>query len=263
MQKSKRMQKFKRAFPPTCAILGLLALWQGVVMLGIVPNYLVPSPYQVFFALIRDASLLASHTVVTLEEALMGLAIGVAAGFVIAVAMDRFEWLYHALSPLITVSQTIPVIAIAPLLVLWMGFGILPKVVLVAISTFFPVTVALISAFRSIDPDVIDLMRTMGASRVQIFRHAKLPAAARQFFSGLQISVTYAVIGAVIAEWLGGDAGLGVYMTRVRKAFAYDRMFAAIVVVSALSLLLMRLVSLLKGRLMPWDTQSRNEVKGE
>ena len=154
-------------------------------------------------------------------------------------------------------------VAIAPLLVLWMGFGILPKVGLVAISTFFPVTVALISAFRSVDSDVIDLMRTMGAHRVQIFRHVKLPAAARQFFSGLQISVTYAVIGAVIAEWLGGDMGLGVYMTRGRKAFAYDRMFAAIVVVSALSLLLMWLVGLLKTQLMPWDKQSKNKVKGE
>ena len=253
------MTRLKRALLPTLTIMVLLVLWQIVVVLNIVPNYLVPSPYQVFLALIRDAGLLASHTLVTLEESLLGLAIGVAAGFVIAVVMDRFEGLYHAFSPLITVSQTIPVVAIAPLLVLWMGFGILPKVVLVAISTFFPVTVALISAFRSVDSDVIDLMRTMGAHRVQIFRHVKLPAAARQFFSGLQISV----IGAVIAEWLGGDMGLGVYMTRVRKAFAYDRMFAAIVVVSALSLLLMWLVGLLKTQLMPWDKQSKNKVKGE
>ena len=257
------MTKLERVLLPALTIVVLLVLWQIVVVLNIVPNYLVPSPYQVFLALIRDAALLASHTLVTLEESLLGLAIGVVIGFVIAVLMDRFEGLYHAFSPLITVSQTIPVVAIAPLLVLWMGFGILPKVVLVAISTFFPVTVALISAFRSVDSDVIDLMRTMGARRVQIFRHVKLPAAARQFFSGLQISVTYAVIGAVIAEWLGGDMGLGVYMTRVRKAFAYDRMFAAIVVVSALSLLLMWLVGLLKTQLMPWDKQSKNKVKGE
>ena len=253
------MTKLKRVLLPALTIVVLLVLWQIVVVLNIVPNYLVPSPYQVFLALMRDAALLASHTLVTLEESLLGLAIGVVIGFVIAVLMDRFD----AFSPLITVSQTIPVVAIAPLLVLWMGFGILPKVVLVAISTFFPVTVALISAFRSVDSDVIDLMRTMGAHRVQIFRHVKLPAAVRQFFSGLQISVTYAVIGAVIAEWLGGDMGLGVYMTRVRKAFAYDRMFAAIVVVSALSLLLMWLVGLLKTQFMPWDKQSKNKVKGE
>ena len=255
------MTRLKQALLPTLTVAILLIIWQIAVMANIIPNYLVPSPYQVFFALVKDAPLLALHTWVTLEEALLGLAIGVALGFVIAVMMDLFEWLYHAFSPLITVSQTIPVVAIAPLSVLWMGFGILPKVVLVAISTFFPVTVALISAFRSIDPDVIDLMKTMGANRTQIFRHAKLPAAARQFFSGLQISVTYAVIGAVIAEWLGGDSGLGVYMTRVRKAFAYDRMFAAIVVVSALSLLLMWLVNRLKRQLMPWDKPIKNEVE--
>ena len=150
--------------------------------------------------------------------------------------MDRFEGLYLALEPLMTISQTIPTIAIAPLLVLWFGYGLAPKVVLIVLTTFFPVTVSLVQGLRSVDPDMIDLMRTMGASRWQIFWYAKLPAAADQFFSGLKISATYAIVGAVIAEWLGGFSGLGVYMTRVRKSFSYDKMFASIIVVSALSL---------------------------
>ena len=131
--------------------------------------------------------------------------------------MDRFEIVYLAFSPLITVSQTVPTVAIAPLLVLWLGYGLAPKVVLVVLTTFFPITVSLVSGFRSVDPDLIDLMRTMNATSAQIFWQVKIPAAAEQFFSGLKISATYAIVGAVIAEWLGGFSGLGVYMTRLNQ----------------------------------------------
>ena len=198
------------------------------------------------------------YQLTTLAEAAVGLAAGVALGFVFAVLMDRFEAFYLAFEPLMTISQTIPTVAIAPLLVLWLGYGALPKVVLVVVSTFFPITVSLASGFRSVDPDVVDLMRTMNASRWQVFWYAKLPAAADQFFSGLKISATYAIVGAVIAEWLGGNAGLGVYMTRVRKSFSYDRMFASIIIISVLSLGLMKLVELLQRACMPWKRAERN-----
>ncbi len=248
----------RRVLTPLLTIVALLALWQAVVVVGIVPNFLLPTPVQVVQALVEDAALLASHCVTTLAEAAAGLAAGVALGFVFAVLMDRFEGFYLAFEPLMTISQTIPTVAIAPLLVLWLGYGALPKVVLVIISTFFPITVSLASGFRSVDPDVIDLMRTMNASRWQIFWYAKLPAAADQFFSGLKISATYAIVGAVIAEWLGGNEGLGVYMTRVRKSFSYDRMFASIIVISALSLGLMKLVELAQRACMPWKRAERN-----
>lgn len=248
----------RRVLTPLLTIVALLALWQAVVVVGIVPNFLLPTPVQVVQALVEDAALLASHCVTTLAEAAAGLAAGVALGFVFAVLMDRFESFYLAFEPLMTISQTIPIVAIAPLLVLWLGYGALPKVVLVIISTFFPITVSLASGFRSVDPDVVDLMRTMNASRWQIFWYAKLPAAADQFFSGLKISATYAIVGAVIAEWLGGNEGLGVYMTRVRKSFSYDRMFSAIIVISALSLGLMKLVELAQRACMPWKRAERN-----
>ena len=248
----------RRILTPLLTVAALLALWQAVVVVGLVPNFLLPTPVQVVQSLVGDVSLLASHCVTTLAEAAAGLAAGVALGFVFAVLMDRFEGFYLAFEPLMTISQTIPTVAIAPLLVLWLGYGALPKVVLVIISTFFPITVSLASGFRSVDPDVIDLMRTMNASRWQIFWYAKLPAAAEQFFSGLKISATYAIVGAVIAEWLGGNEGLGVYMTRVRKSFSYDRMFAAIIVISALSLGLMKLVELAQRACMPWKRAERN-----
>ena len=244
---------------PTLTVVGVLVLWQAVCSLGLVPTFMLPSPVDVIGALVKDAQLLAGHAVVTIEEAVLGLALGIAVGFAVAVLMDRFEVVYRALDPLITISQTIPTVAIAPLLVLWFGYDLLPKVLLVVLTTFFPVTVALASGFRSVDPDVIDLMRTMNASRRQVFWYAKLPAAASQFFAGLRISATYAVVGAVVAEWLGGFSGLGVYMTRVRKSYSYDKMFAVILLISALSLLLMGIVSLLQRACMPWERAERKQ----
>ncbi len=244
---------------PALTVVGVLVLWQAVCSLGLVPTFMLPSPVDVIGALVKDAQLLAGHAVVTIEEAVLGLALGVAVGFAVAVLMDRFEVVYRALDPLITISQTIPTVAIAPLLVLWFGYDLLPKVLLVVLTTFFPITVALASGFRSVDPDVIDLMRTMNASRRQVFWYAKLPAAASQFFAGLRISATYAVVGAVVAEWLGGFSGLGVYMTRVRKSYSYDKMFAVILLISALSLLLMGIVSLLQRACMPWERAERKQ----
>ena len=249
----------KKVVAPACAVVALLAVWQGACSLGLVPNFMLPSPVQVVTALVADFPLLLSHMWTTLSEAALGLAIGVAVGFVFAVLMDKFETFYLAFDPLLTVSQTIPTVAIAPLLVLWFGYGLMPKVLLVVLTTFFPVTVALASGFRSVDPDQVDLLRTMNATEWQIFRYAKLPAAMEQFFSGLRISATYAIVGAVISEWLGGFTGLGVYMTRVRKSFAYDRMFAVIIITSALSLALMKGVDVLERICMPWKKTEGND----
>ena len=245
----------RRIAVPAITVAVLLVAWEIVVRAGMVPNFLLPSPTQVVAALVGDSALLASHAGTTLVESALGLVIGVAVGFVAAVLMDRFETIYLALDPLITISQTIPTVAIAPLLVLWFGYGLAPKVILIVLTTFFPVAVSLASGFRSTDPDMIDLMRTMGASDLQIFLQVKLPGSLEQFFSGLRISATYAIVGAVISEWLGGFSGLGVYMTRVRKSFAYDRMFAVIILISVLSLALMRLVDLLERVSMPWKQE--------
>lgn len=247
----------KRKVIPIVAVLVLLAVWEFVCRFGLVPAFMLPSPTQVVAALVNDAPLIWEHTLTTLAEAAIGLAGGVALGFVVAVLMDRFETLYLAFQPIITVSQTIPTIAIAPLMVLWFGYGLLPKILLIMLTTFFPVAVSLVSGFRSVDPDQLDLMRLMHASSWQVFRYVKLPAAAEPFFSGLKISATYAIVGAVIAEWLGGFSGLGVYMTRVRKSFSYDKMFASILVISVLSLALLGLVGLLERACLPWKREEK------
>lgn len=234
-------------------VLCLLLAWQAVCSAGLVPPFMLPSPVSVAQALVTDWPLLASHAATSLAEAGLGLGAGMALGFVVALAMDRFELLYRAFYPIVVLTQTIPTVAIAPLLVLWFGYGMLPKVVLIVVTTFFPITVGLLEGLRSVDPDEIDLMRAMGASRWQIMRHAKLPAALPQLFGGLKISAAYAIVGAVIAEWLGGFSGLGVYMTRVRKAYSFDKMFAVIFLISALSLVLMWVVDALRRAVMPWE----------
>lgn len=219
---------------------------------------MLPSPTDVVKVFFTDTEILLSHAAVTVQEALYGLLLGTAIGFVIAVVMDRFEFLYKAFYPLLVISQTIPTIAIAPLLVLWMGFSMAPKITLVVLTTFFPVSVSLLDGFKSADRDEINLIRSMGGSRFQIFRHVKLPSAAEQFFSGLKVSASYSVVGAVISEWLGGFEGLGVYMTRVKKAYAFDKMFAVIILISALSLLLMAVINIIRDYALRYKKERRS-----
>lgn len=237
------------------AIVILLAVWQIVSAAGWVPNYMLPSPVDVVKAFASEFPLLMENAKVTLAEAFLGLASGVVLGFIMAVLMDRFGRLYQALYPLIVITQTIPTVAIAPLLVLWFGYEMLPKVILIVIVTFFPITVGLLNGFKSADKDMMNLMRSMGAGNLQIFRYIKLPGAMSYFFASLRISASYAVVGAVISEWLGGFNGLGVYMTRVKKAFSFDKMFAVILLISAISLLLMKLVDLIQKKCMPWENK--------
>lgn len=241
------------------AVLLILAIWQMVSMLGIVDSFLLPSPVDVGKALINEFPILMSHSVVTLTEAFFGLFAGIALGFVMAVLMDHFEGLYKAFYPVIVLTQTVPTVAIAPLLVLWFGYEMTPKIILIVLTTFFPLTVGLLTGFKSADPDSIHLLRSMGADRKQIFFHIKLPGAMPEFFSGLRISASYAVVGAVISEWLGGFSGLGVYMTRVKQAFSFDKMFAVIFLISFISLLLMKGVDLLQKKMMPWERKDQEE----
>ena len=248
----KRYQNITNKLYPLLFIALIILAWGLTCTLEVVPSYLLPSPYKVIQALVTDFSLLCAHAAVTLTEALLGLFLSVVFGVFIAAVMDRFEFLYLAVYPVIVLTQTVPAIAIAPLLILWMGFGVAPKILLIFLTCFFPVTISSLSGLRSVDADIIDLMKSMGASRMQILLRVKLKASLESFFAGLKLASTYAIIGAVISEWLGGSRGLGVYMTRVRKAYAFDKMFAVIIVVSAVSLMLMKLVDIVHKKSMPW-----------
>ena len=242
----------KRNIPALSAIAALLALWQTVCMLRWVPSYMLPSPVDVAVAFGEELPLLWENALITLQEAMIGLLFGVMVGFLAAILMDAFDALYKAFYPLLIITQTIPSVAVAPLLVLWFGYEMTPKIILIVITTFFPIAVGLLDGFRSADGDTVDLLRSMGANRLQIFRHIKFPSALPQLFSGLRIAAAYSVVGAVISEWLGGFGGLGVYMTRVKKAFAFDKMFAVIFLISGISLALMALVEFAEKKCMPY-----------
>lgn len=255
----KRSRSITSKLPALAALAMVAAIWLGVSEGGLVPEFMLPSPVRVWRALVGDFPVLMANARVTLLEAALGLAIGIAVALALATLMHRVRLLYRAIYPLLVITQTIPTIAIAPLLVLWMGFGMAPKVTLVALTTFFPIAVSLLDGYAATDKAAASLLRSMGASRWQIFRHLEFPSALSHFFSGLRVSVSYAVVGAVISEWLGGFEGLGVYMTRVKKAYAFDKMFAVIIVIVVVSLLLMLLVTVLRRLAMPWERYEKIE----
>lgn len=231
----------------------LIILWQVMGNMGMLPKFIIPTPLEIINGFINDIELIGFHSKVTLIEAFLGLGIGILIAVVLAVLMDLFSTVYNIVYPFAIITQTIPTVAIAPILVLWFGYGIEPKILLVSITSVFPILVGILNGFKNCDQDSIKFLQLMNASKFQILWHVKLPSSLGYFFAGLKISVSYALIGAVVSEWLGGFEGLGVYMTRVRKAFSYDRMFAVIVFISILSLLLMKIVDLIQKYSIPWE----------
>ena len=249
----KKFQNIIDKIAPFIIIIIILILWQIMSVIGIIPKFMLPSPLAVVKAFIKDFPLLMLHTKVTLIEAFLGLGIGIILGFVMAVIMDKYDFAYKAIYPVLVITQTVPTVAIAPLLVLWLGYGILPKITLIVITSFFPITVGLLDGFKATDKDALNLMKTMGATPFQNFVLLKIPSSMGYFFASLRISVSSSIIGAVVAEWLGGFEGLGVYMTRVRKSYSFDKMFAVIFFISIISLLLMYLVKKIQILSMPWE----------
>ena len=244
--------KFFRQYLGVWGFLGLLAIWQGAGFLGFLPKFILPTPLEIIEAFGRDWELLLYHAGVSMGVALLGLFLGVLLALVLAFLMDRMTWIRDLLYPLMVVIQTIPTIALAPILVLWLGYGTEPKLVLIVITTVFPILVALLDGFKNADPDILILLDLMQASRAQVLWHYKVPASLPYFFAGLRVSVSYAFVSTVVSEWLGGFSGLGVYMIQSKKLFQYDTMFAIIVLISLISLGGMKLVDLVESRLIFW-----------
>ena len=233
-------------------MVGLLAVWQVMGWLKLLPKFILPTPLEICQAFIRDAELLVVHSWATLKVALLGLLLGVIIACLLAVLMDSMDWLNDLIYPIMVVVQTIPTIALAPILVLWLGYGILPKIVLIILTTTFPIIVSILDGFRHCDRDTLTLFGLMQANRWQILWHFKIPASLPYFYAGLRVSVSYAFITTVVSEWLGGFEGLGIYMIQSKKLFQYDTMFAIIVLVSVISLLGMRLVAVSEKYIIKW-----------
>lgn len=238
--------------PPLAVLVGLFAAWELYVELSGINPVTLPAPSRIAEAAWRNRDILWDNSLVTLKETFIGLAVSIVLGVALAITIDLFAPLRRALYPLLVGSQTIPVVVIAPLLVLWFGFELTPKVVVITLYTFFPITVAFASGLAATDPEALILMRTLGASRLQTLRLLQVPQALPYLFTGLRIAVTYAMIGAVIAEWSGAREGLGIYVLLMKNSFRTDMVFAAVFLIAALSLVLFWLVGLAQRLVVRW-----------
>lgn len=248
----KRLDKLANKAVPAAFLIILVLVWLIVVEQGFIQKYILPSPKDVVVTFVRILPDIKSHVLITLKEAFTGFFLAILFSVILAILMDSIKLLGKAVYPLLVVSQTVPIIALAPLFVIWFGFGPLPKIIVVVLVCFFPIVVSLLDGLNSVDPDMLNMLRSMGATRIQIFRLLKFPASMVNFFSGLRIAATYSIMGAVIGEWLGGEGGLGVYMIRVKHSFSLDKMFAVILLIVILSMLLFKAISLIQGFVMPW-----------
>ena len=248
----------RRWLLPAGLIILLLALWQLACSLGVIADalsledFLVPSPTEIASSLWENRSLLAENAWVTLREILLGIGAALVVGIGFAIVMNRWRVLRDAAYPLVVASQTIPIVVISPILVVWFGYGITAKIVIVALICFFPITVNALDGLRSVDPEAVKMMRSLGASRWQQFRRVEAPAALPSLFTGIKIAVVVAPIGAVFAEWAGSSSGLGHLIQSDTAYYLVDRQFAAVAVLSALALALIGLVSLAERRVVTW-----------
>ncbi len=243
--------------PAIVLALALLALWELYVRAGHVSVQVLPSPIAIVQALFDNWSVIYDNTLQTLLETVLGLALAAILGVLLAVALDISGWVRRAVYPLLITSQTIPIIALAPLLLIWIGYDIRPKLIVVTLYCFFPIAVATVDGLASAEPELIKLLHSMRATRWQILRLVRLPGAMPAFFSGLRIAAAYSVIGAIFGEYVGAEKGLGIYMQKAANSFATIDVFAAILVTTILSLLLFGIVSLIERLALPWYHGSR------
>lgn len=248
----------KRWALPLLVLVALIGAWQVAASSGALADaldlqpFLVPSPAEIGSSLWENRSLLAENAWVTLREILLGFLIGLAAGLGFAVLLRLSETLRRAFYPLMVASQAIPIVVFAPILVVWFGFGIGPKLAVVALLCFFPIAVATADGLRSVDPEATKMMRSLDASRWQILRRVEAPSALPFFFSGARIAVVFAPIGAVFGEWVGADSGLGHLILQDNAQLETARVFAAAAVLAAIAMVLFGLVALAERRVVRW-----------
>lgn len=237
-------------------VIGLLvAGWEIGVRIDGTPRWFLPKPSDVARELVESRALLWRHTWTTLQEMLVGLAFAFILGITLAVAIVASQLVERAIYPLVIASQAIPIIALAPILLVWFGYGLTPKVIVVVLTCFFPIVVATVGGLRSVDPDAVALMRSMGAGRWQIMRIIRIPSAMPALLGGTRIAAAWSVIGAIVGEWVGASSGLGYLMTRSASQFQTPRLYAAVVIAAVLGIGLFALVSLVERFALPWQTR--------
>ena len=237
---------------PTILVLALMGVWQSAVKIFEIPHWKLPEPWAIAKEILESRELLLRHTWVTLQEVLIGFFIALTAGITLAGMIAYSQTFQRTIYPIVIASQTIPIIVISPLLLIWVGYGLAPKVIIVALIAFFPIVVNASDGMRGVDGDMVKLMRTLGASRWQIFVKVQVPTSLPFLFSGMKVAITASVIGAVVGEWVGANAGLG-YLTKLSvPLFQTARSFAAVAILAIMGVMLFTTVSLLERLLLPW-----------
>jgi len=243
---------------PLLAVALILLVWEELVKFCNVPEWILPGPLQIWHTLVETWSLMLVHARATVIESLLGFSLAIIMALIITFVMNEISLVRKALYPIIITSQTIPIVSVAPLFVIWFGYDLLPKIIVVALVCFFPIAISLLNGMAAVDRDYLQLFKSMQSSRWNTFRLVTFPLAMPSFFAGLKISAAYSVMGAVIGEWLGAKEGLGYYMTLAQHSFNVDRVFAAIVLITIFSMLLFVLVSITEKLVIPWNDKFIN-----
>ncbi len=242
----------KQYILPTLAGLIILFIWQITVTVFHIEQWILPAPIEIVSSFWQSRALFFYHLIPTLIEAIIGLIGAVLVSIFIAILMERFKTMRKIIYPFLIISQTVPFIILAPLLTLWFGFGLLPKIIIISLVCFFPITINLFDGFKSIDRGTLRLLTSMGASQKQIFRWVKWPSSLPNFFSGLRIASAYSILGAVVSEWTGADRGMGILLIRSTKSYLTDRVFATIGIITILSIAAVLIVEIIARISIPW-----------
>lgn len=255
-----KLRWFANYGPAVVLTVALLAVWELAVRANLSFAQSLPAPDVIAQALVNNWDIIYDNAIPTLLETVLGLLAATTLGLLLAVLLDLSVWTRRAIYPLLIVSQTIPIVALAPLMLIWFGFTITPKIIVVLLYCFFPIAVATADGLASAEPDLLKLLRSMGASRWQMLWLVRLPGALPAFFSGLRIAATYSVTGAIAGEFVGAEKGLGIYMLTSTNSHALPVVFATIVVTAVLSLALFALVNLIERLALPWYHAARTVV---
>lgn len=246
------MKKHGQTLIPLLFILVLLAVWEGAVRIFQIPLYVLPSPVQVVKTLFAESGTLAGHAAVTVMEAAAGIAISFLLAVFLGIFMDCFPLLRQGIYPILVVTQTVPMIVLAPILIIYLGFGIAPKILTVVLMCFFPIAVSFSDGLAQVDEEYVHLVRSYGAGPLNLYRLVKIPAAVPPLLSGLKVAATYSISGAVVGEWIGAQKGLGYYLLRVKNGYMLDKVFACVLIIIFLSLCMNGVIRLCQYRAMPY-----------
>ena len=249
----KRFRNTGNPIYPSIAFVLFVIIWEFVVKAKDIKEYVLPAPSIILKEFYKSGDLLFSHSLTTISETLLGFIVGVLLAVLLSLIMSSFRIIRNIFYPFMILSQTIPIIVIAPLITIWFGIGIVSKLIICVLVVFFPVALNLTEGLNSYDKDLEELLKCMNANKIQVFTKVKLPSALVHFFSGLKLAATYAVMGAVMSEWTGAQSGLGIFLTRSMKSFKTAAMFADIVIISLFSILLFVFISIIEKKTIKWN----------